>query len=64
MAMYPRSRHEDECIFLVGTFVELVDRDVLSKQKDLLVNTLIGVLKAKTEYARSRSVPQVIIPLP
>ena len=64
MAMFPRSRHEDECIFLVGTFVELVDREVMSKEKDLLVNTVIGVLKARTEYARSRSVPQVNIPLP
>ena len=39
--------------------VELVDRETVLKQKELLVNTLIGVLQARTVSARSRAVPQV-----
>ena len=64
MIRFPKSRQEDECIFLVGAYVELVDREVMMKQKELLVNTVIGFLKAKTEHIRRRSVPQVAIPFP
>ena len=42
MAMFPTSRLEVECVFILGTYVELVDREVISKQKDLLLNTLLG----------------------
>ena len=63
-SMFLRSRHGDQSIFLVGTYVELVNQEVMSKQKDLLVNTVVGVLKARSEHARSRSVPQVNILLP
>ena len=48
----------------MGTYVELVDREVVLMQKELLVNTVIGVLKTKTESARRRTVPQADIPLP
>ena len=44
--------------------MELVDMEIVLKQKDLLVNTVIGVLRNKSEYARRRAVPQVQIPLP
>ena len=64
MAMFPKCRQETECILLLGTFVQLVDRETILKQKELLVNTVIGVLKNKSEYARRRAVPQVHIPLP
>ena len=64
LVMFPNSRHEDECNLILGTFVELVDREVVLKQKDLLINTVIGVLQTKTESARRRAVPQVHIPLP
>ena len=47
----------------MGTYVELVDREVVLKEKELLVDTLIGVLRTKTESARSRAVPQVHIDL-
>ena len=33
-----------------GTYVELVDREVIGKQKELLVDTVRGVLGAKIEY--------------
>ena len=64
LAKFPPSDHEVECLLILGTYVELVDREVILKQKDLMVNTLIGVLQAKTVSARSRAVPQAHIALP
>ena len=63
LARFPKDRQEDECTFLLGTYVELVDREVVLKEKELLVDTLIGVLRTKTVSARSRAVPQVQIAL-
>jgi hypothetical protein len=64
LAKFPKGRQEDECTLLLGTYVELVNREVSLKQKELLVNTVIGTLKTKTESARSRNVPQPRIALP
>ena len=64
MAMFPKHMQETECMFLLGTYIELVDRESVSKQKELLVNTLLGVLKTKAQYVRSRSVPQFHLFLP
>ena len=64
MVMFPRCRQEAEAMLLIGTFVELVDREAVIKQRELLVDTVIGVLKNKTEYMRRRAVPQVHLPLP
>ena len=47
----------------MGIYVELVDREVVLKEKELLVDTLIGALRIKTESARCRAVPQVQIAL-
>ena len=58
MAMFPKGLQETECMFLLGTYIELVDTEAVSKQKELLVDTLLGVLKTKAQYARSRAVPQ------
>ena len=59
LAMFPTCRQEVECIFILGTYVELVDKEVVSGQKDLLLDTLKGVLRAKTEFVRKRAVPGV-----
>ena len=64
LAKFQKGRQEDECTLLLGTYVELVDREVALKQEELLVNTVIGTLKTKTESARSRAVPQARIALP
>ena len=64
LAMFPKCRQESECILLLGTFVELVDRETVLKGKDLLVNTVIGVVKNNLEYMQRRAVPQVHLPLP
>ena len=63
LAQFPKGRQEDECTLLLGTYVELVDRESVLKQKELLVNTVIGVLQTKTVSARSRAVPQAHIAL-
>ena len=59
LAMFPTCRQEVECIFILGTYVELVDREVVSGQKELLLNTLLGVLQVKTMNVNRRSVPGV-----
>ena len=64
LARYPKNRQEDECLLLLGTYLELVDKEVVLKQKELMVNTLIGVLHTKTVSVRSRAVPQAHIALP
>ena len=46
-----------ECTFLLGTFPELVDREVICKQKELLVNTVRVVLRARLEHNTNRAVP-------
>ena len=63
MAKFPMCRQESECMFLLGTYLELVDREVVSKQKELLVDTVLGVLKSRNVYVRRRAVPQVQISL-
>ena len=62
MQMYPSCRKEIECSFLLGTFLELVHREVMVKGKELLVNTLKGVLRARLTQNRSRAVPDVLLP--
>ena len=62
MLMYPRCRKEAEVIFLLSTYTELVDREVVGKQKDLMLGTLRGVLKAKAEQLGSRAVPEINFP--
>ena len=64
LAMFPKSKHEAECTLILGTFVELVDREIVLKNKDLLVNTVMGVLRNKLESMQRRAVPQVNLPLP
>jgi hypothetical protein len=50
-------------MLLLGPHVELVLQEVVLK-KYLLVNTVIGFLKARIESARGRAVPQAYIPPP
>ena len=48
-------------MFILGTFLELVDNEVISKQKELFQDTLVGVLKSRIVCVRNRAVPQVQI---
>ena len=58
MLMYPRCSREAEAAFLLGTYKELV----VAKQKDLLVGTVRGVLRAKVEHMANRAVPEIHFP--
>ena len=62
MLMYPRCRREAQVIFLLSTYTELVDREVVGKQKELMLGTLRGVLRAKVEQLGSRAVPEIHFP--
>ena len=42
--------------------MELVDRELTGKQKELIVGTVRGVLRAKVEQLASRAVPQINFP--
>ena len=43
--------------------VQLVDQEVVAKQKELMVGTVRGVLQAKVENMASRVVPDIHFPL-
>ena len=62
MLMFPRVGQEAETIFLLGVFMDLVDRDVVGKQKGLLVGTVRGVLQAKVSQIASRAAPEIHLP--
>ena len=62
MLMYPRCRREAEVIFLLSTYTELVDREAVGKQKELMLGTLRGVLRAKADQLGSRAVPEIHFP--
>ena len=63
MLMYPRCRREAEAAFLLGTYMELADKELVGKQKELMVGTVRGVLRAKVEQLTSRAVPEIHLPL-
>ena len=53
---FMQRRIEFECPLLLGTFLGLVELDVIRIQKDILENTFKGVL----EQSGSRAVPVVL----
>jgi hypothetical protein len=63
MLMYPKCRKEAEVAFLLCTYMELVDREAIGKQKELMVGTVRGILRAKVEQTKIRAVPQINFPL-
>ena len=40
LAMFPKCMQETECLFLLGNYMQLVDKEVVAKQKELFVDTL------------------------
>ena len=62
LQMYTPCRKEVEVSFILGTFLEQVHKEVMQKEKELLVNTLKGVLKSRLSKNRSRAVPDVLLP--
>ena len=62
MLTFPRGRKEAEAVFLLGTYLELVDTEAVTKQKELLVGTVKGVLKAKVGQMANRAAPELYFP--
>ena len=62
MLMYPGCRQEAEVSFIICTYMEMVDREAVNKQKELMVGAVKGVLRAKIEYLSSRAVPELHFP--
>ena len=56
-AMFPKSLKEVECLFLLGNYVELVDREVGATNKELFVGTVRGQLFARAEALKGKAVP-------
>ena len=54
MLMYPRCRREGEVAFLLASYKELVDAEAVTKEKELMLGTVWGVLR--------RAVPEVYFP--
>ena len=61
--MYPKCMQETECLFLLGNYMQLVDKEVVTRQRELSVDTLQGVLDAQLETVKTRAVPQIFINL-
>ena len=61
LAMFPRSTEETEVLFFLGNYIELVDKNIVNKQKALRVDSVKGVLEAKVEFSKARAVPQLCL---
>jgi hypothetical protein len=47
---------------LMLMYMELLDKEVVGKQKELMVDTVRGVLIAKVKHMASRAVPEIHFP--
>ena len=63
LARFPKCTQETEILFLLGNYIELVDKDVVNKQKKLQVDSMQGVLEAKIQFVKARAVPQLYLNL-
>ena len=61
--MFPKYTQETEVMFILGNYTQLVDIEVVNKQKELRVDTMLGVLEAKLQFVKTRAVPQPYINL-
>ena len=61
MLMFPKNTKEAEVMFVLGNYVELVDRETIGKEKELLVCNLLGYLRAKSEQVKARAVPEIYL---
>ena len=64
LAMFPKCTQESEFMFILGNYLELVDKDAVNKQKVLRVDSMRGVLEAKLVFVKERAVPQICLILP
>ena len=48
LAMFPKGTQETEVLFILGNYLQLVDKDVINKQKVLHVDSMLGVFSRGT----------------
>ena len=58
-AMFPKGLKEVECLFLLGNYLEMVDRDVGASGKELFVGAVRGQLFARVEAMKGKAVPTI-----
>ena len=63
MLQYPMCRQEAEVACLLETYMELMDVEVAGKQKELMLGTVKGILRAKLGYLSARAVPEIHLPV-
>ena len=63
LAQFHKCTQETEILFILGNYIELVDKDVVNKQKELQVDSMQGVLEAKIQFVKARAVPQLYLNL-
>ena len=61
LAMFPEGTQETEVLFILGNYLQLVDKDVINKQKVLRVDSMLGVFKVKMEFIKTGAVPQLCL---
>ena len=58
LLQYPKDIQDKECIWLIGNYVEIVDNVTIGKSKNLNVEELKGVLRARLQGMAGRAVVQ------
>ena len=60
---FPKGLRENSILWLVGSYVELVEKEVVSKEKKLELSYVKGYLKQKKQVSHLHAVPDLgIIP--
>ena len=44
---------ENEVLFILGNYIQLMDKEGMNKQKKLLVDAMLGVLEAKLQFVKA-----------
>ena len=55
LAVFPKTRQENEAVFIISNYLLLVDSEVVTKKKELLTETVKGFIEAKMQVDESFS---------
>ena len=61
LAMFPKSDKENEVLFILNTYIMMVDNEAVGKTNKLQVESMKGTIIAKMTAQNSRSVPSTKI---
>ena len=62
LLQYPKDTMEKECVWLLGNYVEVVDRQAVSKNKKVKLDQLKGTLRSRLQAMSSRAVVRPLLP--